>query len=163
LIGNDKSFLAGVNTLCEKWRIRPADLLGLMCSESELNPKARNAGSGATGLIQWIPSTARGLGVTTDALYGMSRTQQLKYVDKYFTSVGLPKGSKAGHLYCAVFLPAFVKERGGYVVAKRGGGAGMPASWYSANSGLDMNNDGRITIDELGERVRKKQKEFGIS
>ena len=39
---------------------------------------------GATGLIQFLPSTARGLGTTTDALAGMSSVEQLNYVEKYF-------------------------------------------------------------------------------
>lgn len=38
----------------------------------------------ATGLIQFMPSTARGLGTTREELYGMSGREQMKWVEKYF-------------------------------------------------------------------------------
>ena len=37
-----------------------------------------------------------------------------------------------------------------------------PASWYAGNAGLDMNRDGSIQIEELGKRIKDKQKAFGI-
>lgn len=46
------------------------------------NPAITNS-IGATGLIQFIPSTATGLGTSTDKLRQMSFSQQLDYVDKY--------------------------------------------------------------------------------
>lgn len=163
-VGNDKEFLKKVNEVSAKIGANPADLLGLMASESGLNPQARNR-SGATGLIQFMPGTARGLGTTTDALYRMNRAEQMVYVDKFLTKF-TPKNPTPGHLYTSVFLPAFAKKPANYVVAKRGGfrddWGHHPASWYSQNSGLDMNKDGSITIAELGQRIKQKQKSFGI-
>lgn len=163
-VGNDKQFLKRVNEVSAKIGANPADLLGLMASESGLNPQARNR-SGATGLIQFMPGTARGLGTTTDALYGMNRVQQMDYVEKFLLKF-TPKNPTPGHLYTSVFLPAFAKKPANYVVAKRGGfrddWGHHPASWYSQNSGLDMNKDGSITIAELGQRIKQKQKSFGI-
>jgi hypothetical protein len=40
------------------------------------------AGSGAVGLIQFMPSTAKGLGTSTEALKKMSAVQQLDFVKK---------------------------------------------------------------------------------
>ena len=40
--------------------------------------------SGATGLIQFMPSTAIGLGTTTAALAAMTAEDQLEYVERYF-------------------------------------------------------------------------------
>lgn len=42
------------------------------------------ATSGATGLIQFMPATAQGMGTTTAALAAMSAVQQLDYVQRYF-------------------------------------------------------------------------------
>ena len=48
-------------------------------------PDMKNlAGSGATGLIQFMPATARALGTTTEALAAMSAEDQLYFVHKYF-------------------------------------------------------------------------------
>lgn len=46
------------------------------------NPSIKNS-IGATGLIQFMPSTAIGLGTTTDKLRQMSFSEQLEYVDQY--------------------------------------------------------------------------------
>jgi len=163
-VGNDKEFLKRVNEVSAKIGANPADLLGLMASESGLNPQARNK-SGATGLIQFMPGTARGLGTSTAALYRMNRVQQMDYVEKFLTKFA-PRNPTPGHLYTSVFLPAFAKKPANYVVAKRGGfrddWGHHPAAWYSANSGLDLNKDGSITIAELGQRIKQKQKSFGI-
>lgn len=96
----------------------------------------------------------------------MSRADQMGLVEKYFDYWKLPYGAGAGHLYTVTFLPAFANKAGSYVLAKKGGFKDEfgwhPDSWYTGNAGLDMNNDGSITIDELGERIRRKKKEFGI-
>ena len=48
------------------------------------NPAITNS-IGATGLIQFLPSTAKGLGTTVSALRQMNFQQQLKWVDKYLS------------------------------------------------------------------------------
>ena len=68
------------------------------------------AGSGATGLIQFMPDTAKGLGTsTTEALSQMTRSEQLKYVDKYFEGT-LNKGASLSDVYMSVLLPASRRE-----------------------------------------------------
>ena len=52
----------------EKLNIDPKDLLGIMNSESGLNPQAVNKSSGATGLIQFMPATAKSLGTTVSPM-----------------------------------------------------------------------------------------------
>ena len=171
LVGGDGNFLAEVNRVAKAVKAHPADLLGLMASESGLDPKAQNK-SGATGLIQFMPDTAAGLGTSTSALKGMSRSEQMKYVEKFLkqTLKGVPLENgkvSAGNLYTAVYLPAFAAKGPGYIVAKKGGFSDdwghHPAAWYSHNSGLDLNGDGAITIAELGKRIADKKKEFGIN
>jgi hypothetical protein len=58
----------------------------------------------ATGIIQFMPRTAKGLNTTTQALYKMTNVQQLDYVYKYF----LPAKGKLKSfedLYLYTFYP----------------------------------------------------------
>ena len=171
MVGGDGNFLAEVNRVAKAVKAHPADLLGLMASESGLDPKAQNK-SGATGLIQFMPDTAAGLGTSTSALMAMNRAEQMKYVEKFLKKSlkGVPlKDGKvsAGNLYTAVYLPAFAAKGSDYIVAKKGGftdsWGNHPAAWYDHNSGLDLNGDGAISIGELGKRIADKKKEFGIN
>lgn len=160
----DAGFINGVNALAKKYDVDAGDLLGLMWSESGINAQARNP-SGATGLIQFMPDTARALGTTTDAIYRMNRTQQLALVDKFFQMNKLPSGATAGQLYASVFLPAYSRKADNFVVARAVGAndAGkVQPKWYSQNAGLDMNRDGAITIADLGQRLSSKRQEIGL-
>ena len=162
---DDPDFEKEVNRIAQKFDIDASDLLGKIASESGFNPAADNGTH--VGLIQFSKDSARAVGTTQAALKRMTRAQQMKYVEKYFDYWNLPKGSSAGHLYTVTYLPAFASKPANYVLAKRGGFTDSwghhPASWYSHNAGLDMNNDGKITIAELGERIQKKKREFGIT
>ena len=158
LVGNDHEFLAEVTRLSQKYQIKEGDLLALMASESGLDPHSVNSESGATGLIQFIPSTARGLGTTTSALLGMNRAQQMKYVEKFFDQAELPKGATAGQLYATVIAPAYATKDPDTKLYTRADGAA-----YTGNQALDTNNDGAITVREMGGRLEQKKAEFGIS
>lgn len=160
----DTSFIGGVNQLAQKWDIDAGDLLGLFHSESGVNAQARNP-SGATGIIQFMPDTARALGTSTDAIYKMNKTQQLTLVDQYFAMNKLPKGATAGQLYATVFLPAYNRKSENFVIARPNGpnDAGKTNSkWYTQNAGLDVNRDGVITVGDLGIRLSKKRQEIGL-
>lgn len=86
-----------IKALANKYGIRPEWFANLFSFESAgtLNPSITNS-IGATGIIQFLPSTAKGLGVTTDILRKMTFAQQLSYVDlylsKYLNSSGVKKG-----------------------------------------------------------------------
>jgi hypothetical protein len=151
---DDPEFTAELNRVAKKFNINANDLLAVMLVETggTLNPAIRNPKSDATGLIQFIPSTARGLGTTVDELAKMSRAQQMKYVEKYFDNK-LPQGASGGQIYAAVFLPAFIKEE---VLTVRG------EAYYNANVGLDYNNDGKITRSDLDAHVEAKKKQYKL-
>jgi hypothetical protein len=98
----------------------------------------------------------------------MSRAEQLPFIEKYLNKKlsGVERPISPGHLYTATFLPAFVKEKEDFVLASRDGSLpkGRPESkqWYAGNAGLDADSDGRIQIFELGARLAKIRKDFGI-
>ncbi len=131
----------------------PNDLLAVMYSESGLKPGAVNKNGGATGLIQFMPRTAKSLGTSTQAIKNMSAEEQLVYVEKCIASnkkmAGYAANEKigAGTLYALIFLPARAKRD---VLTSCNEGT----AYYSANKGLDKNGDGMITKDELAQRVR---------
>lgn len=147
------AFLNKVKEIAKRLNCNYRDLLGVMNSESGINAKAKNPNSSATGLIQFIESTARSLGTSTAALANMSPLEQLDYVEKYLqrakSAAGLSSNDKlsGGQLYTLVFLPA---RAGRDVIASSG------EAYYSANKGLDTNKDGKITMAELDQRVKNK-------
>lgn len=129
----------------------PSWLMSCIAFESgeTFSPDIRNAaGSGATGLIQFMPATASGLGTTTDALADMDAVEQLDYVQKYFK----PYASRINSLpdmYMAILMPKYVGQPDDAVLFS-GGVA------YRQNSGLDANHDGKITKREAAGKVAAK-------
>jgi murein DD-endopeptidase MepM/ murein hydrolase activator NlpD len=87
----------------------------------------------------------------------MSRAEQMKYVDKFFETRKLKKGAGAGQLYATVFAPAYASSDPNKVLYS------SPSREYASNAPLDANQDGKITIAEMGGRIQQKKKEFGIS
>lgn len=113
-------------------------------------PDIKNmAGSGATGLIQFMPSTAKALGTSVDALSAMTAEQQLEYVRKYFAPY---KGrlDTLEDVYMAILWPKAVGKPEDYILFDRGN---MPTT-YRQNAGLDLNRDGVVTKWEATAKVR---------
>ena len=81
----DTKFLQSVAKIAQSAGANPEDLLKTMLYETggTLSPSARNKRTNATGLIQFMPATARGLGTNIDALSQMSPQEQLVFVQKY--------------------------------------------------------------------------------
>lgn len=109
------------------------------------------AGSGATGLIQFMPSTARALGTTTEALAAMTAEDQINYVYRYL----LPYRGRMKTLadvYMAVLWPSAVGKPDGSALWSR---ASHPTT-YRQNAGLDADRDGIILKREAAARVQEK-------
>src|SRR3546814_8645614 len=82
-------FINEVEAMAARLGTKPEYLMAVMSFETggSFSPaQANNAGSGATGLIQFMPNTAAGLGTSTAALAQMSSVEQLQYVEQYFRS-----------------------------------------------------------------------------
>lgn len=163
----DPEFVALVNAFAKEWNLNAAGLLALMASESGLRPNARNSG-GCVGLIQFCPGGGLdGTGKTADELRAMTRSQQWPYVTNYWIKSGLEKGMVAGDLYGLTHVPSFYKAA---VKGKPVGSvarmeavttvAGEPE--YDQNKRLDYNKDGKITVRDYDEEVRRVGKSFGI-
>jgi hypothetical protein len=132
----------------------PNYLMACMAWESgeTFSPSVKNAaGSGATGLIQFMPATARGLGTTTAALAKMTAEDQLNYVYKYFRPYA-GKLRNLGDIYMAILWPKGVGQPDHYVLFDK-------RKWptgYRQNSGIDVNKDGLVTRAECLVKVNEK-------
>lgn len=129
-------------------------LMGCMAWESgeTFSPSIKNmAGSGATGLIQFMPSTAVSLGTTVDKLAAMTAEAQLEYVYAYFKPFAGRLGN-LGDVYMAILWPAGVGKSDDYVLWSR---ESRPTT-YRQNAGLDINKDGVITRAECIAKVQAK-------
>lgn len=105
--GNDKAaFAQKVRAVSGRLAIKPNWLMAVMHFETagSLSPQEINPISGATGLIQFMPSTAQSLGTSTGALYQMSALQQLDFVEKYLRPY-TGKMDSFINTYLAVFYP----------------------------------------------------------
>lgn len=132
----------------------PSDLMACMHWESggTFRPDIKNAaGSGATGLIQFMPSTAKALGTSTAALAKMTAEDQLRWVFEYFKPY---KGRlrNLGDLYMAILWPKGVGKPDHYVLWDR---KKMPTT-FRQNSGLDVNKDGLVTRAECLVKVNER-------
>ena len=137
----------------------PDFLMAVMALETgaTFSPSIANQDTKATGLIQFMPSTAKELGTSTTALGAMSAVEQLDYVEKYFaTSKGAYKTLE--DVYLRVFLPSAMDKPDDHVVGVKAepGAASLSFSnkVYKFNSGFDKNNDGTITRGEISGKIR---------
>lgn len=145
-------FLREVEAMAERLGTKPEFLLAVMSFETggTFDTGVRNAaGSGATGLIQFMPATAAELGTSTDALSRMSPVEQLEYVERYFNNRSSPGdlGTLEG-VYTTV-LYGSPRPDPGSVLFDSGAA-------YSQNAGLDLDGDGRITAGEATAKVRER-------
>jgi len=145
-----KDFKSKVLLISQKLKISPDYLMSCMAFETggTFSPKIKNAaGSGAIGLIQFMPNTAKALGTDSKFLSQMSAVKQLDYVEKYFT----PRKGKLNSLedvYMAILYPAAIGKPSSHALFKKGTTA------YKQNSGLDKNKNGEITLKEISSKVR---------
>lgn len=141
-----EEFTAKLYDICKKLEINPNWLLLVMWKESKINPKAINSNGGASGLIQFMPSTAKWLGTNIDNIRRMTGLEQLDLVYKYFERY---KGKihSVEDLYMITFYPAALGKDdddniGGKKVA-------------DANKVIDLDKDGQITVGEFKDYVKK--------
>lgn len=148
---NQAAFAAKVTDIAKKLAIDPNWLMQVMYSESGLKPDAVNHYSGATGLIQFVSSTAAGLGTSLYALRTMSALQQLDYVYKYFVSYA-GKMKSYYDVYAVVFFPAVIGKPDNWVLQTNSKSAALIAQ---QNPAINKNKDGVITVAEFKDYVKR--------
>jgi peptidoglycan hydrolase-like protein with peptidoglycan-binding domain len=137
--------------IADRLGTNPNFLMAVMSFETggTFSPSVPNkAGSGAVGLIQFMPTTAKGLGTSTAALAAMSAEAQLEFVEKHFRPF---KGRlrTVEDTYMAVLFPRAVGKGSEFVLFQR------PSVAFDQNRGLDIDGDGRITVFDASFKVRQ--------
>ena len=142
----DDAFIDKLFEICERMGWGPDladDLMGCMAFESgrTFDPTTLNlAGSGAIGLIQFMPATAHDLGTTSGRLIHMTA---------YFTKYRWHERVRClEDMYMAILMPKYISSPLGTVLFNDGTRA------YTQNRGLDADQDGRITKAEAAAKVR---------
>ena len=146
------AFEAKVREIAGILDIPPAWLMAVMYAESRFDPSATNRqGSGATGLIQFMPGTALELDVTTERLQRMRPVEQLEYVYRYLYQVQSRYGpyQSLTDLYLAILYP---KARGQDLCYTL---YAQPSQAYRQNAGLDEDRDGRVTVSDIDRFVQR--------
>jgi hypothetical protein len=87
--------------------IDPAWLANAIQAESGWNAAARNKYSGASGLIQFMPDTARRLGTDTASIRALSVEQQLPLVERFLWPYR-GKMRDQTDVFLAIFYPRFL-------------------------------------------------------
>jgi hypothetical protein len=149
-----ETFKARVLWIADALDCSPDDLMACMHWESGGTFRAdikNAAGSGATGLIQFMPSTARGLGTTVALLAKMSAEDQLRYVYEYFKPFA-GRLNNLGDLYMAILWPKGVGKPDHFVLFDK---AKTPTT-FRQNAGLDVNKDGLVTRAECLVKVNER-------
>ena len=142
-VSKDTAFVEAVRAVSANNGIEPEWLMRAIAFETghSYDPGIQNGYSRATGLIQFIPSTAKGLGTSVEELARMSRDEQMVWVDKYLKPYK-GKIKNFGDLYMAIHYPKAVGKDDTYVLYQEGTKA------YTGNAGLDTNKDGAVTRAE---------------
>lgn len=154
------------------WTDEHADYLAAAIGniESGWKPDAQNAGTRATGLIQFMPETAKSFGTSVESLITMTATEQIPFVKKQFQNY---KSLAPVDIYPAIFMPSTVAKPDGKVVGastlesavaagfsaevppgKKRSPAQYAVAVYQGNKGLDVNKDGLITAGDLRQKLR---------
>lgn len=146
LRGTSGSFRSALAEMALSLGLDPSYIAAVMAIETgrTFSPSIQNPFTNATGLIQFMPATARAMGTTVDALKRMSAVGQLEYVKRFFRPhVGRIRPNVPGDYYLAVFYPAYIGRDPGTVIFSAGD------TGYAQNAGLDKNADGLITVGDV--------------
>jgi hypothetical protein len=157
----DEAFRAKVTAIANNLSLQPNWLMAVMAFETgyTFSPAERNQGSSATGLIQFLQSTAIALGTTTARLARMTAVQQLDWVEKYYRAVPASRIKNLGDAYLAVLFPAAIGRPDAFVMWQRD--TGQYQREYADNSGLDREKKGYITRGDAVSVVNNSYREGG--
>lgn len=147
-----QAFEAKVREIARMLRVPPEWLMAVMYAESKFDASIRNhLGSGAVGLIQFMPVTAADLNVSVQRLGHMSPLQQLEYVYLYLQQVRDRYGDydSLPDLYLGVLYPKARKQDYCFTLYA------TPSKAYWQNKILDENRDGRVTVSDIDRRMQR--------
>jgi len=150
--------------LAKKRNVKWEWLVLTIHSESRGKAWIQNKYSNATGIIQWLPSTARSLGTSVKKLQRMNVVEQIPYIDKYFESHRLFDYVRSYEdLYLGVFHPTALRAIGkgadDYIIGdKYAKENSFSRKAYDGNSVVDTHygdNDGLLEVTDFKRFARR--------
>lgn len=150
--GDRAAFAAKVRSVAASLGINEDWLMSVFMLESSVNPQAVNSTTNATGLIQFMPATAKSLGTSVAALYAMNGEQQLNYVYAYLKPY-IGRMNSLVDVYFAVFFPAAIGKNDDWVLKTQSLSASIIAK---QNSGYDLDHNGELTVGEVRRAICKR-------
>lgn len=113
------------------------------------SPSIQNPDSSATGLIQFLRSTAQWLGTSIEALMTMTAVQQLDYVYEYLKRRQNKYGRFTSYydVYLAILYPEAIGKPDDYK---------LNAQSSLGNLGFDLNKDRIVTVGEIKKKLDEK-------
>jgi len=160
-VTDDKKFVSEVEKLSTELKIPVNYLWAVMGFETggTFDPAEYNkgpdgtkeSGSGAVGLIQFMPATLKEWGVTTEQAAKMTRVEQLELVKKHLKRWTRP-GDDFRDVYMSILFPVAAGKPNDYVLFTKGTKE-KPNTRYDQNIGLDKNKDGTITKEEAASSI----------
>lgn len=138
--------------IADSYGMNPHHIMAVIAFETAetFRPDIKNmAGSGATGLIQFMPKTAIDLGTSVEALALMTAEEQLRFVRLYFKPYA-GRMRTLSDVYMAVLWPAGIGKPENWVLWDK---VSRPTT-YRQNAGLDLNKNGIIKKSEAAAHVR---------
>lgn len=150
------STLQNIKTQADAAGVNGDALTKIIRFESGGRPDAKNAQSGAAGLIQWMPEVFKAMGkpagyenVRHEDLKDLSAEEQVPLVLQYFKEKGLPPNADVGDMYLAVAAPGYLGKPDSTVAYAKGSKAWeQNPSWRSAG-------DGDVTVGSIKALARK--------
>ncbi|MGB1205885.1 MAG: transglycosylase SLT domain-containing protein [Chitinophagales bacterium] len=149
---NIDAFEQKVREISEKLAVPPEWLMAVMHSESRFDASVKNIkGSGATGLIQFMPTTAKDFDITVEKLRNMNHIEQLDFVYKYLNLMRkkYQEYENLTQLYLAILYPKAIPEGFCYTMYAK------PSVAYKMNAGLDKDKDGRVTVQDIDTHLKR--------
>lgn len=151
-IQDTKSFTRRVEEIAGMLDVPAEWLMTVMYAESRFDAGVANfKGSGAVGLIQFMPATASDMGISVDRLKHMTPVQQMEYVFIYLQRNRERYGEydSLTDLYLSILYPKARKQDYCYTLYAK------PSRAYKQNSGLDEDNDGRVNISDIDKHLKR--------
>ena len=154
----DASFVEAAEQVAANLGVPVNWMYAVMQTESGINPSQANilyeqqGRNPAMGLIQFMPTTAEGLGTSTEELRNMSRTEQLTYVERFYETYA-DKIQSPEDMYLATFYPRALGEGDSFVLGSEVSSE-RASEVRRDNSPYDLNGDGTITVGEVKQAYR---------
>lgn len=143
----DREFMSQLARMQEKYPgLTQREIFLVIKGESSFNPRAVNK-SGARGLFQLMPDSAREAGVDYDSILDMSPAEQLRAYEKY-----LDRWNYKGDVSLGVMqgAPAYRNASKDTVVYEVGSSA------WKQNPGWRSNGNGPITVGSIDDYYRRQ-------